>query len=338
MRVDKANFLKSKKIRSLLKEQLKIFQQYPDGAIIHRKMINGDPDFDFDSKDKVVSGENIDVNIRFLNNTFLEMFTAYRERLKLLRMNNKAANSRQVEYQPVANQDGDATNKEGNEEGTKQNGPNDNLEESDEDGSDYDYDNDNDEFGFLRNVYLQKSEYKINDEKYVEQIEEQEFRPMLFKEAIKVMQSGQVYSVLTKDEQGAFAVLSKKAEQTFAERVTNHLSGKRNFNNNVQDGYLIYVINQEVIFNEEISMITFFKDITFGVLYEQVKAQQQLQNAISSAIQSKMGKPLNNIVNHCKQLELSNQMKQFVDLHGPAFKSMVRDARLASKLLAIQFA
>jgi hypothetical protein len=232
----------------------------------------------------------------------------------------------------VANQDGDAPNKEANEAECKENGPIKNPEESDEAMSE----DENDEFSFLKNVYLQKSPYKINDQKYVEQIEEQEFCPVLFKEAIKGMHSGQVYSVLTKDEQGAFAVLSKKAEETFAERVTNHLSGKRNFNNNVQDSYLIYVINQEVIFNEEIAMISFFKDITFGVLYEQVKAQQQLQNAISSAIQSKMGKPLNSIVNHCKQLELSEEMKQFVDSHGPAFKSMVKDVRMVYKLLAIQ--
>ena len=43
-----------------------------------------------------------------------------------------------------------------------------------------------------------------------------------------------------------------------------------------EDGFLIYIITQEVIFNEELSTITYFKDITFGVLYEQVKAQQSL--------------------------------------------------------------
>jgi hypothetical protein len=39
-----------------------------------------------------------------------------------------------------------------------------------------------------------------------------------------------------------------------------------------ENGYLIYIVSQEVIFNEEISTVTYFKDITFGVLYEQVKA------------------------------------------------------------------
>ena len=39
-----------------------------------------------------------------------------------------------------------------------------------------------------------------------------------------------------------------------------------------ENGYLIYIVSQEVIFNEEISTATYFKDITFGVLYEQVKA------------------------------------------------------------------
>ena len=80
------------------------------------------------------------------------------------------------------------------------------------------------------------------------------------------------------------------------------MAGKKNLEK-TEDGYMVYIVNQEVIFNEEISTITYFKDITFGVLYEQVKAQQSLQNAISTALQSKMGVPLKNIVRNCKELE-----------------------------------
>jgi hypothetical protein len=38
--------------------------------------------------------------------------------------------------------------------------------------------------------------------------------------------------------------------------------------------FLIYVVNQEILFDEELSTITYFRDITFGVLYEQIKAEQ----------------------------------------------------------------
>jgi len=31
---------------------------------------------------------------------------------------------------------------------------------------------------------------------------------------------------------------------------------------------LIYIVNQEILFDEEVSTITYFRDITFGVLYE----------------------------------------------------------------------
>ena len=43
-------------------------------------------------------------------------------------------------------------------------------------------------------------------------------------------------------------------------------------NESYQNKFLVYIINQEIEFNEEPVTITFFKDITFSVLYEQIKA------------------------------------------------------------------
>ena len=80
-KVQKQNFLQSKKIRNLLKEQKQIFQNLPDGAVIHRKHItdeNGEPDSDMKESDKdlkVIPGSKISFDIRYLNNTFREMFT-----------------------------------------------------------------------------------------------------------------------------------------------------------------------------------------------------------------------------------------------------------------------
>ena len=58
-------------------------------------------------------------------------------------------------------------------------------------------------------MYLQKSPYKING-KFVEQIQEQIFKPVLLVDALKEFESGQVYSVMTKDDQGEFSILSKE--------------------------------------------------------------------------------------------------------------------------------
>ena len=68
-------------------------------------------------------------------------------------------------------------------------------------------------------------------------------------------------------------------------------------------GYLIYIVTQEALFNDEISTITYFKDITFGVLYEQIKLQNQLQTMMSSTLQSKMGNPLCTIVRTIESVE-----------------------------------
>ena len=75
-----------------------------------------------------------------------------------------------------------------------------------------------------------------------------------------------MYSVLTKDQDGNYNTLSKDKDFSFAERVVN-----QNLNTEISkndSGYLIYIVTQEVLFNDEISTITYFKDITFGVLYE----------------------------------------------------------------------
>lgn len=55
---------------------MKIFQHLPDGAIIHRRIIE---DFkESDQQLRVLPDEKINIDIRFLNFTFLDMFTAYK--------------------------------------------------------------------------------------------------------------------------------------------------------------------------------------------------------------------------------------------------------------------
>ena len=76
----------------------------------------------------------------------------------------------------------------------------------------------------------------------MEQIEDQVFHPICFVDAIKHFESGQVYSVLTKDAQNNFSVLSKTAEKSFAERVANQIEGKKVSSESTEDGFLIHIV------------------------------------------------------------------------------------------------
>ena len=100
LKVQKISFLKSKKIQSLLKEQVKIFQNLPDGAIIHRRLIEGAKESD--QKLKVMPREKININLRYLNLTFQDMFMGYKEKLKTEKKNrlNQTTNERYVDVSP----------------------------------------------------------------------------------------------------------------------------------------------------------------------------------------------------------------------------------------------
>jgi len=61
----------------------------------------------------------------------------------------------------------------------------------------------------------------------------------------------------------------------FADRVAMACVGDdRNSESEAQNENLFYIMSQDILFNDELSTITYFKDITFGLLYEQIKAKQ----------------------------------------------------------------
>ena len=62
---------------------------------------------------------------------------------------------------------------------------------------------------------------------------------------------------------------------------------------------LVLVISKPVFINDEEHVMTVFKDITFGVLYEQIKAKEQLQNMIDETMYKKIGVPLKMVVETC---------------------------------------
>jgi len=59
-----------------------------------------------------------------------------------------------------------------------------------------------------------------------------------------------------------------------------------------QSKFLIYIINQEIELNEEAVTITFFKDITFGILYEQMTAQDDIKKILTNHLDQKIGQKL----------------------------------------------
>ena len=66
--------------------------------------------------------------------------------------------------------------------------------------------------------------------------------------------------------------------------------------------FLIYIVNKKVTINDELYTLTFMKDITFGVLNDQIKAQEDLRNIINNNIQTKIGVPLKAVVQSCQSL------------------------------------
>ena len=50
------------------------------------------------------------------------------------------------------------------------------------------------------------------------------------------------------------------------------------------DRFLVYMISQQVYINDEVHSLTVIKDITFGVLFEQLKAQQNLKSVVNTTL------------------------------------------------------
>ena len=62
--------------------------------------------------------------------------------------------------------------------------------------------------------------------------------------------------------------------------------------NEINKKFLIHINCQEFNINDKPINIIFLKDVTFGVLLEQVKASEQLKNIINNLINKRIGDPL----------------------------------------------
>jgi hypothetical protein len=56
--------------------------------------------------------------------------------------------------------------------------------------------------------------------------------------------------------------------------------------------------------------LLFLKDVSFGVLYEQKKASEKLQNLINQTLNQRIGVPLEALIKTSKTLEESEEMEK----------------------------
>ena len=63
--------------------------------------------------------------------------------------------------------------------------------------------------------------------------------------------------------------------------------------------------------NGQLFTVTFFKDITFGVLFEQIKAKEHLKKLINVTLKQKIQMPLWTIINACQGMVDSDELKRF---------------------------
>lgn len=111
-----------------------------------------------------------------------------------------------------------------------------------------------------------------------------------FYQAIKEFQSGSVYKV---------------QKHTKSDNPTNE-----------EKIFLIHIIKQQIIYNDEPHEIAYIKDVTFGVLYEQSKAQDYLQSMIIKTCEQRISLPLGTMVKCCTKLQNSNELR-LIERHNP---------------------
>ena len=66
--------------------------------------------------------------------------------------------------------------------------------------------------------------------------------------------------------------------------------------------FVFTIIKKKIKYDNEDAYIIYFKDVTFGVLYEQIKAQKSFQEIINATISHEMRNPLNSIISNCSLL------------------------------------
>ena len=132
---------------------------------------------------------------------------------------------------------------------------------------------------------MQKTCYRIKNNQ-IDPTDDMIEKPQSMLQTLSDIESGRVYQMMLSDK--------------------NTLSQNKDF-----DDLLIYIIKQEVKINDQPHVMTLFKDITFGVLFEQIKAKQQLQNVIEYTVYKNITDPLREAFETCRSLTENNEFQEF---------------------------
>jgi hypothetical protein len=100
---------------------------------------------------------------------------------------------------------------------------------------------------------------------------------MSLMDSVQNFKSGQIYEVLSKTNTGKFTSTFRQDRLVVDDEEFDSNGELRDENQK----FLIYILKDKTTFKGEPVTITFFKDITFGVLYENLKAQDELLNLIT---------------------------------------------------------
>ena len=73
--------------------------------------------------------------------------------------------------------------------------------------------------------------------------------------------------------------------------------------------FLVQIIIKDVVFNSKVQKLAFFKDVTFGFMYDEIKAEESLQQMVINTMQQKINLPLEQIIDGCNKILNSNQFK-----------------------------
>ena len=117
---------------------------------------------------------------------------------------------------------------------------------------------------------------------------------------IQNFEVGQVYEIVFKDIfTGRFFTLEEVVKEKRKSKNSSEESSNQPQAPLTQNNTLIYIEALRQDINGEEHILTFFKDITFGILYEQIKLQENLRNTINNTIQKKVSIPMKTVIQSC---------------------------------------
>ena len=143
---------------------------------------------------------------------------------------------------------------------------------------------------FLEKIYLKKTQYVIKNGKEVSHEEKTIETIKSLRNCMPFFKTGEVYEVLQQASNGEYVSYDSSSNHN------SEFSIRERIDNKPQKKFLVQVIIQQVLVNDKLEQIVFFKDVTFGVLYEHIKAEEKLQHLISEILNRRIGIPFETLI------------------------------------------